>query len=287
MKLKGTTTVYGIFGDPVAHSLSPLMQNAAFAATGIDAVYVPFPVPGSELAAAVAGLRALGICGVNLTIPHKEAVLPFLDEIDETARQIGAVNTLVNRAGKLTGYNTDAGGFLSSLAADLNFSPRGRRLLLLGAGGACRAAVVALAREGAASMVIANRSPARALTLAAEFSHLYPATNFVGCGLEPELLRSSLQEAELLVNTSAVGLQGETFPPWILDALAPAAAVLDMVYRRGGTPLLLAARAAGRRATDGLGMLAGQGELAFALWTGSPPPPGLMKNILLAECLGK
>ncbi|HBT83519.1 MAG TPA: shikimate dehydrogenase [Desulfuromonas sp.] len=287
MKLRGTTSVYGILGDPVAHSLSPLMQNAAFAASGIDAVYVPFHVPPSELAAAVAGLRSLAVCGVNLTIPHKEAILPLLDEVDEAARQIGAVNTVVNRTGKLSGYNTDAGGFLASLADDLNISARGRRGLLLGAGGACRAAAVALASEGAAQVVIANRNSARAVALAAKYASLFPDTAFIGCGIEVDALRPLLEEADFLVNTSAVGLQGEAFPPWVLQSLAPAAAVLDMVYRRGGTPLVIASRAAGRDVTDGLGMLAGQGELAFTLWTGVAPPRALMKNTLLAECLGK
>lgn len=287
MKLRGSTSVYGIFGDPVAHSLSPLMQNAAFAATGVDAVYVPFHVPASQLDAAVAGLRALAVCGVNLTIPHKEAILPLLDEIDETARQIGAVNTLVNCAGKLVGFNTDAGGFLASLSSDLNISARGRRSLLLGAGGACRAAAVALASEGATQVVIANRSAMRAVALAEKYASLYPNTAFIGCGIEADVLRPLLEETELLVNTSAVGLQGEAFPPWILHYLTPTASVLDMVYRRGGTPLAIASRAAGRNVTDGLGMLAGQGELSFTLWTGVAPPRELMKNTLLAECLGK
>jgi len=287
MKLSGSTAVYGIIGDPVAHSLSPLMQNAAFAAAGIDAVYVPFRVPATELAAAVHGLVGLGIGGINVTIPHKEAILPLLDEVDATARQIGAVNTLVNRAGKLIGSNTDAGGFVTALAADLDFSPRGRRILLLGAGGACRAGVVALAQGGAARIFIANRSPARAIDLAMEFARFFPATAFAGCGLDPESLRPCLEQAELLVNTSAVGLHGEAFPSLVLECLAPAAAVFDMVYRRGGTPLITMARAAGRVATDGLGMLAGQGELAFGEWTGAAPPLGLMKNTLLAECLGK
>lgn len=288
MTLRGTTAVYGIIGDPVAHSLSPLMQNAAFAAARIDAVYVPFRVSAAALAVAVRGLQGLGIRGVNVTIPHKEAVLPFLDVVDDTARQIGAVNTVVNRDDKLIGYNTDAGGFLAALATDLDFSPRGRRILLLGAGGACRAAAVALARGGASHVVIANRSPDRSIALAVEFAHAFPSTVFAGCGLELEALRPCLEQTELLVNTSAVGLHGEAFPPQVLERLAPAAAVFDMVYRPGGTtPLVTMARAAGRDATDGLAMLAGQGELAFGLWTGTTPPLGAMKKSLLSECLGK
>lgn len=135
VKLTGKTRVLGIFGDPVAHSLSPVMQNQALQQAGIDAVYVPFHVTAEQLPQAVASIRSLGLWGVNVTVPHKEAVFPLLDDIDPAARLIGAVNTIVNRNGRLIGYNTDGLGFLRSLAEDLHFSPDGRRILLLGAGG--------------------------------------------------------------------------------------------------------------------------------------------------------
>ncbi|WP_305045104.1 shikimate dehydrogenase [Geoalkalibacter sp.] len=284
--ISGKTRILGIFGDPVAHSLSPLMQNAALRAAGIDAVYVPFHVRPEQLPGAVAALRALGIWGVNVTVPHKEAVMALLDEIDGPARLIGAVNTLVNRDGRLCGYNTDGEGLLESLRGDLGFTPAGRRIVLLGAGGACRAAVAALAARGAAWIGLANRSLPRAQALVNHFASHFPGTAFAILPLSPrgagDELAQALAGADLLVNTTSLGLRGEEIPlPW--PALAPGAVVCDMVYRRGGTPLCRSARERGHLVTDGLGMLAGQGERAFSLWTGQPPPFGVMKSRLLAE----
>lgn len=287
MKVSGSTRILGIFGDPVAHSLSPVMQNEALATAGIDAVYVPFHVRPDALPAAVASLRALEVWGVNVTVPHKEAVCPHLDEIDPQARMAGAVNTIVNRQGRLVGFNTDGTGLLRSLSADLDFDPRGRRILLLGAGGACRAALAALAQAGAAWVGIANRTRSRAEILAREFGELQPGTIFASYSLAPEDLSAALSGIDLLVNTSAVGLKGESFGGFPWELLDSAAAVYDMVYSRSGTPLLAIARQRGHRAADGLGMLAAQGEEAFFLWTGVRPPSGVMKRRLLAECAGK
>jgi len=286
MTIRGTTRILGIFGDPVGHSLSPLMQNEALAQTGIDAVYVPFPVRPESLGAAVAAIRSLGLWGVNVTVPHKEEVIRYLDAVDPDARLIGAVNTIVNRGGLLTGYNTDAPGLLCSLAEDLRFDPAGRRILLLGAGGACRAALMALGRAGAAWVGIANRTRQRADALVGEFSGALQGTNLASFSLEPAELSAPLLHVDLLLNTSAVGLQGECFADFPWDKLASGAVVYDMVYGRPGTPLLQAARARGHRVADGLGMLAAQGEEAFYLWTGKRPPAGVMKARLLAECAG-
>lgn len=287
MTVHGTTRILGIFGDPIAHSLSPPMQNAALEQLGIDAVYVPFHVLPERLPAAVDALRALNIWGVNVTVPHKEAVCAHLDDIDPEARVVGAVNTIVNRQGRLVGYNTDGTGLLRSLAEDLDFAPRGKRVLLLGAGGACRAALAALARAGAASVGVANRTRGRAEELVREFGTTYPGTSFAFFGLAPADLSAALRGIDLLVNTSAVGLKGEAFDdlPW--DALDSGACIYDMVYSKEGTPLLGTARARGHRAADGLGMLAAQGEEAFFLWTGIKPPSGVMKGRVLAECAGK
>jgi len=286
MMIGGSSRVLGIFGDPVAHSLSPLMQNAALQQAGIDAVYVPFHVRPAQLASAVAAIRSLGLWGVNVTVPHKEQVTSFLDAVDPEARLIGAVNTIVNRDGALVGYNTDGLGMLRSLAEDLQFDPAGRRILLLGAGGACRAAVVALARAGAAWIGIANRTRSRAEALVAEFSQALPGTTLAALGLDAAELAAVLPQVDLLANTSAAGLKGEggIDLPWL--CLPPEVPVYDMVYGKDGTPLLLTARARGHRTADGLGMLAGQGEEAFFLWTGQRPPFGVMKRRLLAECYG-
>lgn len=282
MTIAGTTRVLGIFGDPVAHSLSPLMQNHALEAAGIDAVFVPFHVRPQQLAAAVAGIRALDLLGVNVTVPHKEAVCAYLDEIDPAARLIGAVNTIVNRNGRLCGYNTDGLGFLSSLQQDLGLRPEGLKVLLLGAGGACRAALVALAQGGAASITIANRTPARAEGLALEFDQVFGGTTFAARSLEPEALAAALDGVDLLVNTSTAGLHGEAFPDFPWAAVPTRAAFYDMVYGPGLTPWLQQAQDRGHAVAGGLGMLAGQGEEAFYLWTGKRPPFGAMRARLLA-----
>ena len=281
MRLSGRTMVLGIFGDPIAHSRSPEMQNAALAAAGIDAVYVPFHVVPGQLGCAAAALRGLGIRGVNVTIPHKEAILAHLDMVDPEAQLIGAVNTVVNRQGRLVGYNTDGLGLLRSLEEDLQFSPAGKRILLLGAGGACRAALVALARGGAAWIGIANRHQERAAGLVKEFTPALAGTYLAHYPLLPEHLTAIVGNVDLLVNTSAVGLHGESFPPELFAALLPRACIYDMVYRDGGTPLLKMARQKGMRCAGGLGMLAGQGEEAFFLWTGQQPPTGVMRSRLL------
>jgi shikimate dehydrogenase len=282
-QIAGTTKVLAVFGDPIAHSLSPLMQNLALTKAGLDAVYVPCHVPAGEIGEAVAGVRAMNFRGVNLTVPHKEAVCPFLDELDPDARLIGAVNTIVNRSGRLTGYNTDVYGFLNSLKLDLQFDPVGKRVLLLGAGGASRAVLVALCRAGARWVGVANRTFRRAQALVAEFSPLFAGTDFAAFHLESGELSGALDGIDLLVNVSAVGLKGETFDclPW--DDVPRAVPVFDLVYSRQETPLVVAARARGHRATDGLGMLAGQGEQAFELWTGMAPATGVMRDCLLAR----
>lgn len=282
MSVGGKTRVLGIFGDPVTHSLSPLMQNHALELAGIDAVFVPFHVRPEQLGQAVAGIRALDLLGVNVTVPHKEAVCAHLDDIDPVARQIGAVNTIVNRNGRLCGYNTDGLGFLRSLQEDLGLHPAGLRILLLGAGGACRAALVGLCQAGAARVTVANRTQARAESLAQEFSQVFGGTTIAKCSLEPAALRLVLAEADLVVNTSAAGLQGEAFPGFPWDAVPAQAAFYDMIYGAELTPWLREAQGRNHSVAGGLGMLAGQGEEAFYLWTGKRPPFGAMRARLLA-----
>ena len=282
MIVQGTTTVFAILGDPVAHSLSPQMHNAALTALGIDGIYVPFHVTPEHLPAAVAGVRALQIAGLSVTVPHKEHILPLLDEIDPAAQRIGAVNTVVNRQGHLIGYNTDAPGFLRALHDTLDFSPRHKEIMLIGAGGAARAALVALAQEGAATIVVANRSLGRAIDLIESYRREFPDCHLVATELYADSISDFLVRADLLVNTSAVGLQGESFPPHFIAALKPSSLIFDMVYTRkaAGTPLVIQGESAGHRAADGRSMLIAQGEEAFVLWTGTAPPAGVMKTAL-------
>lgn len=280
MIVQGTTRVFAILGDPVAHSLSPQMHNAALQALGIDGIYVPFHVTPEQLTAAVAGVRALQIAGLSVTVPHKERIIPLLDDIDPAAQRIGAVNTVVNRQGRLIGYNTDAPGFLCALCDTLDFFPRQKNIIMIGAGGAARAALVALAQEGAETIVVANRSLDRAVTLTENYRKTFPDCQLVATELYGDSIDTFLSRADLLVNTSAIGLQGESFPPSHLAALNPAAAIFDMVYTRTttSTPLVIQGKYAGHRVADGRSMLLAQGKEAFALWTGASPPAGVMED---------
>ncbi|MCK5825488.1 MAG: shikimate dehydrogenase, partial [Desulfuromusa sp.] len=209
MSLSGNSQIYGLLGDPVAHSLSPLMQNQTFQKHHIDAVYVPFHVTPKDLPAAMSGVRALNIAGVNVTIPHKEKIIPFLDQMDPVAQLIGAVNTVVNSNGTLIGYNTDASGFMRAVQQELNFLSKGRDILLLGAGGACRAAAVALASAGVKSIIIANRQQNRAKDLINDLIPHFASVQFWCVDYNDNEYLKVLSRADLVVNTTSLGLQGE------------------------------------------------------------------------------
>ena len=280
LTVTGKTRVAGIIGFPVAHSLSPVLHNAAFAALGLDWVYVPFPVPPEALQAAVAGLRALGVAGFSVTIPHKVAIIPLLDRISPEAELIGAVNTVALRDGLLTGFNTDGIGLLAALAGKLGFSASGRSILVLGAGGAARSAVVALAGAGALRIDLVNRSPENADTLVRSVSGRLPGCALVAHSLERLSRPEYLNAFDLIVNTTSVGMKGDSFPGLILSGLKPGLVVYDMVYAPPVTPLLAQAGSCGIAAANGLGMLVAQGEAAFAIWTGVAAPGGCMERAL-------
>lgn len=281
MPITGTTRTVGIFGDPVAHSLSPLMHNAALAAAGIDAVYVPFHVAPEQLPEAIQAIRALGLVGVNLTIPHKEAACALVDELDPEAAVIGAINTIVNRSGRLIGYNTDGAGLLRALAGELGLDVAGKRVLLIGAGGAARSALVALAGTGATWIGVANRTVARAGQLLAE---LTPRLRDTACAPLPltadGLLEGCAEGVDLLINCSSMGLHGEPCGLPLVQLVRSGGAVYDMVYGPSPTSLVATARAIGLPAADGRAMLAGQGEAVFRLWFGVDPAPGVMRAVL-------
>lgn len=282
MPLTGKTTVTGIIGWPVSHSLSPVLHNAAFAALGLDWIYVPFPVAPERLAEGVAGLKAVGVAGFSVTIPHKVAIIPLLDEVTPEARLIGAVNTVLAREGRLTGYNTDGIGLIAALAAKLSFDPAGKQILVLGAGGAARSAVVSLAGAGAFRVEIANRSLDAATALADFVSSSLPRTSFAAKPLSILSDAGFLGDFDLVVNTTSVGMAGDCFPGLALNALKSGARIYDMVYAPAVTPLLAQARDLGIPCANGLGMLVAQGEAAFRIWTGVAPPEGCMESALAA-----
>jgi shikimate dehydrogenase len=275
--ISGTTKLCGVIGDPIEHTMSPVMHNAAFRETGLDYVYTAFRVRSEELGEVIGGIRAMNIRGLNVTIPHKVAVIPFLDEVDALAEKIGAVNTIVNDSGVLKGYNTDASGFLQALL-EKGIDPQGKRVLVLGAGGASRAVSLALGERGA-RLFIFNRVE--------ELDWAYELAARVGWHSEHEAkagelhrqnLAGVLPSMDILVNTTSVGMSPETDrTPVDADLLRPDLVVFDIVYNPLKTRLLREAEAAGAQIIAGIDMLAWQGALAFEKWTGVQAPVDLMK----------
>jgi shikimate dehydrogenase len=276
--VRGTTRVVAIVGDPVAHSRSPLLHNAAFTALGLDWVYVALQVRPTDLRRAMAGVRTLGFAGLNVTVPHKERICSLLDRLSPSAREIGAVNTVYRAGRELRGENTDAPGFLLALS-ELAFRPRGKSVVLLGAGGSARAVGWALREAGVGRLTILNRTPERAVGLARKVRRLGGSEVAVG-KLARNVKVDALDDADLVVNCTSLGLDGDSAPE-IDYARTPSHCLFyDLVYRRGTTPFVRRARAAGRRAEDGSRMLLHQAALAFRIWTGREPPLAIMAKAL-------
>ena len=270
-------TALGIIGYPIGHSMSPVFQQAALDACGVDAQYLAYQVAPDEVEDFVNGLRQPGILGINVTVPHKLAVMPFLDEIDDWATEAGAVNTIVNRQGRLTGHNTDGYGFLRALSEGADFEPRGRRTLILGAGGAARGVVLALAREGVGELTIANRTPERAENLAQLARNRGTTSQAIALsGLD---LTEAAVRAELIVNCTTIGMThgpGEDETPLPAEAIPPTALVNDLVYNPLDTRLLRDAAQAGARTLGGIQMLVYQGAASFEMWLERPAPVPVM-----------
>lgn len=275
------TRLLGLIGHPVAHSLSPRFQNAALRAAGLDACYLAFDVPPSALPASLMGARALGFAGLNVTVPHKEEALRLADEVDARARLVGAANTLVPTEAGWKAFNTDVDGFLRAVADDLSFQAGGRRALIVGAGGAARAAAVGLLETGIQEIWIANRNIERAESLAVALANRTDAVP-----IRPlrsgDPLPTGLGPGDLVVDATPAGLKDEQEWPWRLAELGAGFLVYDMAYRSASeTPLVAAARTAGLRAASGRRMLLHQGAAAFTLWTGLRAPIEIMERALL------
>lgn len=277
--ITGRTRVVGVMADPVAHSMSPPMHNRAFAVRGLDMVYVPLHVKPEALGAAVEAIRALNLVGVNVTIPHKVAIVQHLDTLSEHARFVGAVNTVVNRDGVLEGHNTDGAGFVRSLRKEAQFEPRGRRLLIVGAGGAAQAIAVQLALEGAAELVVANRTVEKAVQLAELVEQAGGSARAVALS---ELTADVVAACDAIVHTTSWGMAPDNEVPPIVptEMLHPNLLVCDIVYTPRETSLLRAARERGCAVLPGLGMLVEQAALAFELWTGVEAPVEAMRETL-------
>ncbi|MHB8682194.1 MAG: shikimate dehydrogenase [Acidimicrobiales bacterium] len=261
----GASAVVGVVGDPITHSLSPLLHNAAFDAMGLDWVSVAFPVPAGSGEQALRGALALGIVGLSVTMPHKEIAAATCDEVSPLAARLGAVNCVTARRGRLVGDSTDGAGFLAALARATGREVAGQRCVVVGAGGAARAIVLALAGVGASEVVVVNRDRARAEAAAA----LAGAVGRVGDG-------SELSEAAVVVQATPAGMSGAAAPAMhpLVDPLRLHAGqvVVDTVYNPLETPLLAAARDRGATAVNGVGMLVHQAALALEQWTGREVP---------------
>lgn len=266
------TRIAGVIGAPVRHSLSPALHNAAFRACDLDWAYVAFEVADGDAPAAIEGARALGIDGLNVTMPHKAAAADAVDRLTSVAAALGSVNTVIRQGRVLVGDNTDGAGFLDALRDDEGFDPTGRRVVVVGAGGAARAIVLALGHAGAADVAVVNRTQDRAEVAAA-----LAAVGHLGSPADAT-------EADLIVNATPLGMpgHGEELPldPAVLGA---GQLVVDIVYHPAVTPFMAAARARGAVAANGLGMLIHQAAHAFRHWTGEDPPLAAMSAAVASE----
>jgi shikimate dehydrogenase len=278
--------VVGLLGWPTAHSLSPVMQNAAFKALGLDEwIYLPMPVnkfPYIRVKEAVLGLRALSLQGANVTVPYKEAVLPYMEKLSEQARIIGAVNTIaVDGEGRLVGHNTDGQGFINDLT-DQNIDPTSMDTLLLGAGGSARAISVALLNKGSTKLTILNRTKTKADDIANYLRNLFPKADIMSGFLNKEVLRQMPMPA-LVINCTSVGLTpNNNEMAWDENlGFSSSQVVYDTIYNPQETRFLRHAKAGGAQAISGLGMLVHQGALSFKIWTGQEAPLDVMKKAVV------
>ena len=282
--LTARTKLVGLIGWPVGHSVSPKMHNAAFEYLGLDWRYVPLPVniePTERISEAVAGLRALGFQGANVTVPHKQSVIRFLDKLTDAAAAIGAVNTIqVCEDGSLLGDNTDAPGFIADLR-DNDIDPYGQQVTVLGAGGSARAVVFGLAEAGASSITIVNRTASRAVELASAMQG-----HFDGCDIQAAATDADeWSPASIVVNCTSVGMTPNTDAmPWSSDKpFRPDQRVYDLVYNPSPTKLSAFAAASGAHAVNGIGMLFWQGAIAFKRWTGLDAPVDMMRAAIVSN----
>ncbi len=281
MRISGKTRVCGVIGNPIEHTLSPAMHNAAFEHLKLDYVFLAFKVKATEVENAIRGMRGLGIHGLNVTMPHKTAVIDYLDEVDETAKFLGSVNTILNEDGRLRGFSTDGAGALNALQEN-GVNPRGKKLLLLGAGGAAKAIAFALAKE-VEELVLLNRTPEKTKALTEALSSEL-GKKVTGETLTPRAIQKNMQDADILINATSVGMhphvgQSLVAPQW----LKPDLTVMDIVYNPTETKLAKDAKAAGARVISGVEMLIYQGATSFEIWTGCAAPVKVMRKAVLNE----
>ena len=278
IKIKGTTKIVGIIGYPVKHTLSPLMHNSAFRHAGLDYVYIPMEVQPADLKRAVQSMKWLNITGINVTVPYKEEVLSYLDEILTDAGTIGAVNTIHNSNGRLLGYNTDGEGFIASLKNEGKVKTEGKRVVLFGAGGAGRAIGIKLAGAGISAIHIYDIDLIKLEALTKHIKKTYPKSNV--CAIQARELKEVVRNADVLINATPIGMRRGD--PCVVEPelLHKKLFVFDVVYNNE-TKLLKEARKRGIKAINGLGMLVHQGALSFKIWTGREAPFEIMKKAVM------
>lgn len=281
-EINGSTKLTGIIGYPIEHSVSPQMHNAAYAKLALDYCYLPLPVVSSDLEKALEGIRILGFVGLNVTIPHKEAVIPHLDEVTKLARLIGAANVILNQEGRLVGYNTDGPGFMDSLKEDAGFDVKGKRAVILGAGGAAKSVAIMLAKDGIANLVVSDVIYEKAKDLC-EYINSHFGIAPYACPTKSDEARKLIEKCDLIVNATPVGMHPKVNEcPISEDYKIPSKAIAyDLVYNPMETRFLKMAKANGANAISGLGMLLRQGALAFSLFTEQEPPMQVMKDAAL------
>jgi len=273
--------LYGVMGDPISHSMSPVMMNDLFDLYEMDAAYVPFHVTSDGLETAVKGLRAIGVAGFNVTVPHKTDIMPFLDEIDPLAKAIGAVNTVKNQEGKLIGYNTDGRGYVRGLKEEIP-SLSGQTVLMIGAGGAARGIYFSMAEAGVKKIDICNRTPSKATELMKTCP--FPVETEV---FPIEKAEERLGQYDLLIQTTLIGMAPNIEEaPLSLRGIKPASFASDIIYNPLETKFLKEASSAGARTKNGIEMFVYQGALAFEIWTGLFPDTERMKENVLKQLGG-
>ncbi len=279
MIISGKTRICGVIGDPIEHTLSPIIQNAAFKALDLDYVFLAFKVSPNQVDKAIAGMRALEIVGLNVTMPHKEAVIKHLDQIDENAKFLNAVNTIHNKDGQLIGYNTDGIGAIKALKEN-GSNPKGKKILLLGAGGSARAIAYALAKQ-TDELIILNRT----VSVAKKIVNLLNKTlnkKILADSLTTQKIREHIQQSDILINATSVGMKPNSNQSLIPKQLIkPKMTIMDIVYNPVETKLAREAKSAGAKVVSGTEMLIYQGAASFEIWTGKTAPVEVMRKAAL------
>jgi shikimate dehydrogenase len=282
--INGKTKLVGLVGYPVSHSLSPLIHNTLFNEHQLNFVYLPFPVKDGQLSKAILGLKAIGVKGFNVTVPYKEEIIPFLDNVDKNARFVGAVNTIVVEGEKLFGYNTDVMGFSASLY-EAKIAVKGKKIAVLGAGGAARAIITSLAVDGANEVYIINRTYLKAKKLAEEFEKKLEIA-IESYLLDDESSYTKVAQSDIIINTTSVGMEGKNNKSLLSEeVLFPHQTVIDIVYNPPETLLLKKAAKIGCNTLNGLGMLIHQALQSFKIWTGIQPSGEKIYSLLQEQKL--